>query len=109
MYGEIRQNLSVHTDAGLLQSENKLVVVQAVRPRGRTDAYNPQPAEVAFLDAPVTIGVAQCFFDRLFCKFVQLALVEVIALRKAEQLLTAIMPFSSTFNSRQFLSSLTYA
>src|SRR5262245_15211652 len=100
MDSQIRQNLAIHVDAGLFQSKYELVVVQAVRARSCANAYDPEPAKVAFADLPVAIGVSERLFNRLFCKFIQFALIEVITLSKTEKFFTAIMPFRSAFNSR---------
>jgi hypothetical protein len=94
------ENLSVHFHARLLQTKNELVVIQSILARRGADANDPKAAEVALSHFPVAICVAQGLFDRLFGKFIQFALIEVIALRKAEKLLSAIMPFCSAFNSR---------
>ena len=55
---------------------------------------------------PVAIGINERFLDRFLGKFVQLALIEIVALRKAEKFLSAIMPFCSAFNSRHCLAPL---
>jgi len=82
--------------------ERMLRIHQAIQAGGCAYAHDPQPAEIAFPRLPVSIGVTQSFLDRLLGKFVQLALIEVIAFCQAEQLLPAIMPFRSAFYSRHW-------
>ena len=100
LQSNIGQNLSVHLDTGLLKPGYELIVVQPILPGGRTDTDNPQPAEVALANFSIAVSVAESLFDRFFGKFVQLALVEVVTLRKAEKFLAAVMPLCSAFDSR---------
>src|SRR5207253_5563945 len=100
LHSKVGENFSIHIHARLLQTENELIVVQAVLTGGGADTNDPQAAEVALADFAVAISVGQRLFDRLLRKFVQLALVEVVALGKAEQLFPSIMPFGSAFDSR---------
>src|SRR3989442_15122313 len=96
----IGQNLSVPLDTALLQHGDELIVVQPILPGGRTDTDNPQPAEVALANFSIAVSVAESLFDRFFSKFVQLALVEVVTLRKAEKFLAAVIPPFFSFYSR---------
>src|SRR5678815_4559155 len=100
LQGDVRQNLSVEIDSCHLQAMNKLVVVESVLARCSADADNPQLSELALADSSVAIGVAQRLFNGLFRRPVKLALIEVKPLGKPQQLLPAIVPFCSTFNSR---------
>ncbi len=51
-------------------------------------------------DFPVAVGIDQRLVDGLFGEFIELALIEVITLRKLENFFAAIVAFCSTFNSR---------
>src|SRR5437762_968271 len=85
--GELRQALAVERDAGPLQAADELTVVEPVLSRGGIDADDPQPAEIALLAPAPDERVFQRGVDRLFRRAIQLALVGVVALRQAEQLL----------------------
>src|SRR5262249_29854814 len=101
---QFRQNFSIHIYACGLQSGDELVVVQAILSRCSADTDDPQAEEFTLAHFSIAISVDESLFDRLLRKFVQLALIKVVALGKTEKLLTAIMPLGSTFNSRQFES-----
>ena len=69
----------------MLQPKYELIVVQAILAGRRADAHDPQSAEIALANLTVSIGEAKSFLDRFFGKFVELALIEVVTLRKAEK------------------------
>src|SRR5947208_2659737 len=92
---DVGQNFSIHLHAGLLQSENELIVIHAILAGRGTNTDNPQAPEVAFPHFPITIRVAEGLIDRLFGKFVQLALVEIVTLCQTEQLFPAVMSLGS--------------
>ena len=96
----IRQDLSIHFDSGLLQSGNELVVVQSIQARRGADADDPQAAEVTLSHLAIAIGIYKRLLDGFFSELIQLALVEVVTLRKAEKFLAAVMPLCSAFDSR---------
>ena len=79
---------------------DQLIVIETILPGCRANADNPQAAEIAFALLPIAIGIDQSLIDRLLGKFVKLALIEVVTLRKLQDLFTAIVAFCSTFNSR---------
>src|SRR5262249_30045124 len=68
--------------------------------RRSVDTDHPQPAEVALLSAPADEGVLQCGVDRLLRSPIELALVGVIALGQAEQLLPLGAPDCSSLYTR---------
>src|SRR6185503_3780347 len=55
--GDVREHLAVKLDAGRLEAVHELAVAHALLPRGRVDAHDPEPPEVALLVAPVAVRV----------------------------------------------------
>src|SRR5438132_10480794 len=94
---DISKDLPIHIDAGLLQSGDELVVVQSVQARRRTDANDPQAAEVTLSHLAIAIGIDESFLDGFFRKLIKFALVQVVALRQCQQLLAAMVAFCSAF------------
>ena len=102
--GELRQALAIERDAGVLQAVDELPVGEAVLARGGVDADDPQPAEIALLAAAADERVLERGVDRLFRGAIQLALVGVIALRQAKQLLALGPTNCSSFYTRHLLA-----
>src|SRR2546427_12279398 len=63
----VGQNLSIHIHAGLLQSENELIVIHTILAGCGPNTDDPQPPEVAVAHLPVPISVNESLLDRLFC------------------------------------------
>ena len=98
--GELRQALAIERDAGVLQAADELTVGEAVLAGGGVDADDPQPAEIALLAAAADERVLERRVDRFFRGAIQLALVGVIALRQAKQLLALGAADCSSFHTR---------
>src|SRR3989475_5173890 len=98
--GELRQALAIERDAGVLQPVDQLAVGEAVLARGGVDADDPQAAEVAFLAAPAHERVLERGVARFFRGAIQLALVGVVTLRQAQQLLPLRPPDRPSFHTR---------
>jgi cysteine synthase A len=62
---EIRQDLAVDFDAGLVQTVDEAAVGQAVLAGGRVDALDPERTEVALLGLAVAVGVLAGLLDGL--------------------------------------------
>lgn len=71
--------LSVKLDVGFLQCRHKYAVFQAADTACRIYSGNPELAEFAPADSAVAIGVNACVHLRVFCEFVEAALVAEIA------------------------------
>src|SRR5262249_37243286 len=89
--------LAIQADAGDLQPADELAVGEAVLPRGRVDADDPQPTEVTLPAAAAAVGVARRLVNGFFRGTVELALVGVEALRALQQLLALGAPNGSSF------------
>src|SRR5665213_1136966 len=63
---ELGKVLAVDLDARRLQPLDQAVVGHVVQPRGRVDALDPQPAEVALARAPVAVAVGRRMQQLLF-------------------------------------------
>ena len=62
---EVRKNLAIDFDAGLLEAVHKDTVAHVVLTRTRVDADDPQLAEIALLVLAIAIGVDPSAFDGL--------------------------------------------
>src|SRR5206468_5987490 len=82
------------------QPVDELAVGKAVLARGGVDADDPQAAEVALLAAPAHERVLERGVDRFFRGAIQLALVGVVTLRQAQQLLPLRPPDRPSFHTR---------
>src|SRR5689334_17843530 len=102
--GEFGKALSIERHAGVLQSVDQLSVGEPVLARGRIDPDDPQPTEIALLAAAADERVFERRVDRLFRGAIQLALVGVIALRQAKQLLALGAPDRSSFYPRHLFA-----
>src|SRR4029434_4352233 len=104
-HGEIREHLAVERVARQLETADPLRVVETVLARGRVDAHDPEPAELALLVLAADIRVLRGGVDRLFRGAIELALGLIKPFRTCEQLLSLRTPNRSTFDSRHcFLS-----
>src|SRR5262245_119494 len=99
---ELRKTLAIQRHPGAPQPADQLGVGESVLTRGRVDADDPQPAEIALLPAPADERVLERGIDRFFGGAIQLALVRVIALRKTEQLLPLGPANCSSLYTRHF-------
>src|SRR5262245_23413499 len=97
---DVGQRLAVQVHAGPLQARAELAVGDVVQARGRVDADDPQPAEVALLALAPDVGEVAGALDRLLGRPVQLALGEVVALREPQYLLAPLATLASTLDSR---------
>src|SRR5262249_735839 len=79
---------------------DELAVAQSVLARGGVDAHDPQPAEIALLAAAADKRVLERGVDRFFGGAIELALVGVVALRQAQELLALGAPDRSPFYAR---------
>src|SRR5271165_2911892 len=95
----IRQNLAVQLHASLLQAVHELAIRDFSRAARRADAYDPQRAEIALLEAPALVSIAQRLLNRLLRRPVQFALGEEKTFGEGKGLLAAIAPLGTTFNS----------
>src|SRR5918992_5745758 len=55
VHGDVGQHLAVELDARAAQAVHELAVRHALAARGRVDAHDPQPAEVALAVAAVAV------------------------------------------------------
>src|SRR5262245_42482209 len=101
---ELRKTLAVERDAGVLEPVDHLPVGESVLARRRIDAHDPQPPEIALLATPPDERVLQRSIDRFLSGAIQLALVGVIALRQAQQLLPLRPTDCSSLYTRHFCS-----
>ena len=97
--GNIRQDFAVQFDPGLLQPEDKLVVVDTVLTGRRSDPDDPEPPEVAFACLSVTIGELAGAVEGFGGEFEELALTEEITLDCFQNLLAALVPLGSSLDS----------
>src|SRR5580658_3962015 len=97
VHRHVRQNLAVDLDAAELESVNQLAVGGAVIARRRSDALNPQRAEIALAISPVAITVAQRAVHRLFCRPVELSLSKEKPFGVLEQFFAPCAALGSTF------------
>src|SRR6478752_2022840 len=79
-HGKIGEDLPVDLDAALFEPRHQAAVAQAVDPRGRVDARNPERAKLRLLLAAVAVGVPHGALGRLFGRLVQLAAAAASAL-----------------------------
>jgi hypothetical protein len=79
---------------------NQLIVVEAILPGSGADADDPKLAEVPLARFPVPIGIDKRLVNGFFGELIELALIEVVTLRKLENFFSAVVAFCSTFNSR---------
>jgi hypothetical protein len=76
---------------------NQLAVCDAIQPRRRTDALNPQPAILAFFNAAIAKRIAIRSIRRFLCGLIQLALCEEKAFGPFEVLLAARTALCAAF------------
>src|SRR5207248_9722023 len=80
------EHLAVELDLGLLQPVDELVVREAVLPRCRIDADDPEPPELALLVLAVAVRVDERVLDLLLRVLVRGLLEPPVALRLLEDL-----------------------
>ena len=73
---EIGENFAIESDARGLEAVNQLAIRQAILPRGRADALNPQAPILALPDAAVALGVTVGAIGRFLRGMLELAFGE---------------------------------
>lgn len=66
---QVRQHFAIDLDIRLLETMNKLTIVQIIQARGGIDARNPEPSEIALAIPAVAEGVE----ERLQHRFIRAA------------------------------------
>src|ERR1700678_4470823 len=97
---QIRQDLAVQFDAGLLQSADELVVVQPVQAGGGANAHDPDRPVLALLLFAAGIGKLQSALDGFFRGAVKLGFSEEVSARTFQNLFALGAAFGSTFDTR---------
>src|SRR5215471_14083607 len=95
--GNVREDFAVQRDARRFEAVNQLSVRQAVQPRGRADALDPQASILALLVAAVAERIAVRAVGRLLCGLVELALGEKKALSPLKVLLAPSPALGAAF------------
>lgn len=103
---DLRQDLSVQFDAGLLEPEDELVVAESVLTCSSSDANNPEPAEIPLSRSPVAVRVLEGAIDRFARELGQPALAQVISFCALQNLASTCGPLRSSFNSWHFALTL---
>ena len=96
----ICEHLAIQFHSCGLQSVNQLIVVESILPGSGTDADDPQLAKIPLAGLTIPVGINERLIDGLFGELIELALIEVITLRKLENFFAAVVAFCSTFDSR---------
>jgi len=110
IHREIRQNLAIDLDIGLLESGNQPAVGQAIGAGTRIDTGNPQRPELTLALFAVTVGVLLRLDNRLFGNTIDPAPGTVITFRLFHYFLVAATSHNTTFYARHntiLLSTLT--
>src|ERR1700733_15144159 len=102
--GQIRKKLAIQLTSSLLQSVHETAVGNIGGAAGGSDAHDPQAAEIALLEAPAFVAVAQRLLYRLLGGWVQFALGEEKPLGKGQGPAPAIAALTSTLSSRHVFS-----
>ena len=97
---DICEHLAIQFHSCSLQPVNQLIVVEAILPGSGADADNPQLAKIPLAGLSIPVGINERLVDRLFGELIELALIEVVTLRKLENFFAAVVAFCSTFDSR---------
>src|SRR2546425_5535458 len=97
---QVGQDLAVDLDAGPAQPVHEPAVGQLVQPRGRIDAGNPQPPEIALLAPAVAVGVLLRPLDALLGRLPQLAAPAPVALGELHDLVLALQAGDVAFDAR---------
>src|SRR5688500_1263426 len=97
---QIGQDLAVEAGAGLAQALDQPVVGQAVEPRRRVDAQDPQAAEVALALLAVAVGVGHGLVHGLLGHAVGVLLGAVVALGRLEDLLALLSLLVAALDTR---------
>src|SRR5690625_5086480 len=99
MHRQIRQNLAVDLDAGLVDSVHELGVGQAMLTGGRIDSLDPECAKLALAHPAIAIGVLQRLFDPLDGDAVNVLATAAVSLGLLDDLLVGGMPGRATLDS----------
>ena len=83
---DVGERLAVELDPGLVHARHELVVREAVLPRRRVDADDPEAAERALLVLAVAVGIGERMLDLLLGVRVVRVLEAPVALRLLEDL-----------------------
>src|ERR1700752_1017048 len=97
---QVRENLAVEFDSGLLQAVDELVVAQPVQLGGGADAHNPQRADLPLALLASGIGKLQPALDRLLRRAVKLRFCQEITACAVKYLLAFLAAFGSALYTR---------
>src|SRR6185312_5054836 len=98
--GEVREDLAVELDAGLVAAVHELVVREAVRACAGVDAHDPEPPERAFLRLAVAVGVDERVLDLLLRVAVARVLEAPVALGLLEDLAPLLAGVDGSLHTR---------
>ena len=99
MHRDIRENLAVNLDLGLVQAIDQAAVGQTVQAGRRVDTRDPELPELPLALAPIAIRVLAGLDNRLLGRLVKFAARAVIALRLGEDLLVTRLCGHTAFYS----------
>ena len=103
MNGDIRQNLTVNFDTGLLQAVSELAVGHAALTRSSIDTGNPQLTEDTFFGTAVTVGILPGLHYRFFSDTEDITAATAKTFCKGENFFVAGASRYTTFDARHVL------
>src|SRR4051812_28664243 len=103
---QIREDLSVHFDAGELEAVHERVVVHVVLMRARIDAHDPQTAEITLLVLAIAVRVLPAALDGFLRGTPQLAAGAEGTARSLHDLLFALEARDVAYCTRHWSLSL---
>jgi hypothetical protein len=100
----VGQHFTIEADSSSLQSADELAVRNVRRPAGGVNAHNPKRAEIALLETPSDISIAQCLFHCFLRSSIQLRFREEETLGAAKGFVAIISPVGTSFYSGHVFS-----